>query len=149
MIQFIATNECHKLRIPNILTSFLVCNLAVNSPEKKFIPYISNYFIVTFDVICKRSNAISRILFTKFKQVMSLTLSVWAFFGLLMDGGQKFSPSLKSVTHILQWWNLAELHLTERRSKKCINHVTYPLSSSYINIFSPRISKLCYTKKYR
>ena len=27
-------------------------------------------------------------------------------------GGQKGSPSLKSVTHILQWWNLAQLYLT-------------------------------------
>ena len=40
------------------------------------------------------------------------------------------SPSLKSVTHILQWWNLAQLYLTKRRSKKYMNHVTYPLSSA-------------------
>ena len=27
-------------------------------------------------------------------------------------GGQKGPPSLKSITHILQWWNLAQLYLT-------------------------------------
>ena len=29
-----------------------------------------------------------------------------------MGRGGKGSPSLKSVTHILQWWNLAQLYLT-------------------------------------
>ena len=28
------------------------------------------------------------------------------------EGGQKGSLSLKSVTHILEWWNLAQLYLT-------------------------------------
>ena len=42
--------------------------------------------------------------------------------------------SLKSLTHILQWWNLAQLYLTQRRCKKYMNHVTYPLSSTDINI---------------
>ena len=59
------------------------------------------------------------------------------------------SPSLKSVTHILQWWNLAQLYLTQRRSKKYMNHVTHPLSSADISIFSPEISKFCYIKKCR
>ena len=44
-------------------------------------------------------------------------------------------PSLKSVTYILQWWNLAQLYLTERRSKKYINHMAHPLSSADISIF--------------
>ena len=59
------------------------------------------------------------------------------------------TPSLKSVAHILQWWNLAQLYLTQRRSKKYMNHVTHPLSSAGISIFSPEISKFCYIKKYR
>ena len=66
-----------------------------------------------------------------------------------MGGGAKRPPSLKSVTHILQWWNLAQLYLTQRRSKKYMNHVTHPLSSADISIFSPEISKFCYIKKYR
>ena len=39
----------------------------------------------------------------------TLTLcSGWAFSGLLRDGEGLFGPPpLKSVTHILQWWNLA------------------------------------------
>ena len=46
------------------------------------------------------------------------------FSGLLMDwGGTKRAPSLKYVLHILQWWHLAQLYLTQKRSKKYINHV--------------------------
>ena len=55
----------------------------------------------------------------------------------------------KSVTHILQWWNLAYLYVTQRRSKKDMNHVIHPLSSAGISNFSPKISKFCYIKKYR
>ena len=33
--------------------------------------------------------------------------------------------------------------------KKNINHVTHPLSSADISIFSPEFSKFCYIKKYR
>ena len=68
----------------------------------------------------------------------------------LMEGGRaKRPPSLKPVTHILQWWNFAQLYLTQRRSKKYMNHVTHPLSSADISIFSPEISKFCYIKKCR
>ena len=64
-------------------------------------------------------------------------------------GGAKRPPSLKSATHILQWWNLAQFYLTQRRSKKYMNHVTHLLSSADISIFSPEISKICYIKKCR
>ena len=60
----------------------------------------------------------------------------------------KFSL-IKSVTHILQRWNVAQLYLTQRRSKTYMNHVTQPLSSADISIFSPEISKFRYFKKYR
>ena len=43
--------------------------------------------------------------------------SRWAFSGLLTDEGGEGSLSLKSVTHILQRWNLAQLYLSERRPK--------------------------------
>ena len=65
------------------------------------------------------------------------------------QGCSRMGCSLKSVTHILQWWNFAHLHLTYRRSKKYINHVIYFLSSADISIFSPEISKFCCIKKYR
>ena len=40
--------------------------------------------------------------------------SRWAFSGLLTDGGDLFapSPSLQFFTHILQWWNLAQIYRT-------------------------------------
>ena len=66
-----------------------------------------------------------------------------------MGGGQKCPHSLNSFTHILQLWNLAELYLTKRRSKKYMNHVTHSLSSADISIFSPEISKFCYINKYK
>ena len=64
-------------------------------------------------------------------------------------GGDQRPPSLKSVTHIIKWWNLAASYLTQRRSKKYMNHVTHLLSSVDISIFSAEISKFCYIKKYR
>ena len=70
---------------------------------------------------------------------------------LQTGGGGKRPPPpyLKSFAHILQWSNLSQLYLTWKRSKKCMNHVTHPLSSVYIGILSPEISKFCYIKKYR
>ena len=43
-------------------------------------------------------------------------------------------------------WHLAQLCITQRRSKKFINHVTHHLSSAD-SIFSSKISKFCCTKK--
>ena len=52
-------------------------------------------------------------------QLIRLTLFRMGFFGAAHGWGRnkKAPPSLKSVTHILQWWNLAQLYLTQRRSK--------------------------------
>ena len=88
---------------------------------------------------------------TKYMDSLTLTMFRMGFFGAAhgWGWGQKGPLSLKSVTHILQWWNLAQLYLTQRRSKKYMNHVTHPLSSADISIFSPEISKFCYIKKYR
>ena len=66
-----------------------------------------------------------------------------------MGRDQKRPPSLKSVRHILQWWKLVQLCLAQTRSKTYMNHVTHPLSSGDISIFSPEISKFCCIKKYR
>ena len=84
--------------------------------------------------------------------ILVLTLFRMGFFGAACwwgrGGGFKKAPSLKSVTHILQWWNLAQLYLTQE-DKKNINHVTHPLSSADISIFSLEISTFCHIKKYR
>ena len=66
-----------------------------------------------------------------------------------MGRGQKGPLFLKLFTHTLQWWNFAHLYLNQRRSKKSINHVTHPISSADISIFSPEIDKFCYIKKCR
>ena len=50
-------------------------------------------------------------------------------------GEAKRPPSLKSFTHILQWWNLVQLYLTYKISKKYINHVTQALRSADISFF--------------
>ena len=59
------------------------------------------------------------------------------FSGLLTDEAwvSKRPLSLKSVTHILQWWNLVQLCLTWSRSTKCMNCVTSYLSSADIRVF--------------
>ena len=54
--------------------------------------------------------------------------------------------SLKFVTQILQWWNLVLLYLTWKVSKKYKNHVSHPLSSTDISIFSLKISIFYYIK---
>ena len=65
-------------------------------------------------------------------------------------GAKRPPPSIESVTHILQWWNLPQLYLTQRRSKNYMDHMTHSLSSAEISsIFSPEISKFCFIKKYR
>ena len=69
--------------------------------------------------------------------------------GLPRTGEGQKSPSLKSVTYILQWWNLALLYLTWRTSKKYINHARHSLSLAGISIFSLEIDIFCYIKKYR
>ena len=66
-----------------------------------------------------------------------------------MGQGQKGAHSLKFVKHILQWWNVAQLYLTWRKSKNYMKHVTQPVNSADISIFSPEISKFCHIKRYR
>ena len=82
----------------------------------------------------------------------TLILFRMGFFGAAHGcggAGPKSPHSLKSVTHIPQWWHWAQLYLTQRRSIKYMNHVTHPLSSGDISIFSLEINKFCYIKKYR
>ena len=83
--------------------------------------------------------------------LLGLTLFRMGIFGTTHGWGveQKATPSLKSVTRILQWWNLTQLYLTYRRSKNYMNHVTHLLSSGDTSIFLPEISRCYYIKKYR
>ena len=70
-----------------------------------------------------------------------LTLLRMSLFGVAHGWGVKAPiSSLKSVTHILQWYNLAQVSLTKGRSKKHINHVTHHLSPADISIFPRRTS---------
>ena len=70
----------------------------------------------------------------------TLTLFRMAFLGAAhrwgRGGGQKASLSLKSVTHILKWWNLAQLYLTQRIYE---SHDT-PCEFCWHHNFSPEIS---------
>ena len=76
--------------------------------------------------------------------------SGWAFLGLLTYEGDQKGPSLKSITCILQWWNLAQLYLTLRRSKKYMNYVTHPwvlLRSVFFHCMSAKMATLGLLKK--
>ena len=72
-----------------------------------------------------------------------------AFWGLLTGGGggkQKF-PSLPKICYTSyndETWHTYNL---PKKPKKYMNHVTHPMSSADINIFSAEISKFCYIKK--
>ena len=80
----------------------------------------------------------------------ALLILFWMVFfgGLLMEGSaQKGPPSLKYVTHILQWLNLTSYTLPKEDPKN-MNHLIHPSSSVDISIFSLEISKFCYIKKY-
>ena len=115
-------------------------------------------FYQTFQKYMKLSKTNRKItvlesIFNKVASLRSAALLIlfWmAFFGgLLTDGGaQKDLPSLRYVTHILQWLNLASYTLPKEDPKN-MNHLTHPSSSVDISIFSLEINKFCYIKKYR
>ena len=93
--------------------------------------------------------SIYKVLFEKLYTILTL-LTMDLHDGPTHEFGEpKRLLSVKYVLHILQWWHLAQLYLTQRKSKKYINHMTHHLSSASISIFSTKISKFCYTKKYR
>ena len=83
-----------------------------------------------------------------------LAHSGWAFSALLTDGGggggggENSPRSLKSVTHILQRWNVAVIPYLKKTQKIYESRDT-PLSSADISIFSWEISKFCYIRKYK
>ena len=71
------------------------------------------------------------------------------FFGAANGLGDSKKALLPKICHT----NLAMIKrgtvipYLERRFKKYMNHVTHPLSSADISIFSPEINKFCYFKK--
>ena len=71
------------------------------------------------------------------------------FLGLSLLRMGFFAAAPKNLSHIFYNDETWQLYLTQRRSKKYMNHVTHPLSSADISIFSSEISKFCYIMKYR
>ena len=66
-----------------------------------------------------------------------------------MGGRQKGHP-LPKICHIYPTtMKLGTVIPYPKKIQKYMNHVTHPLSSADIIIFSPEISKFCYMKKYR
>ena len=65
-----------------------------------------------------------------------------------LEGGGKKTPSLKSVTKSDNNETCYSYTLP-KEYPEYMNHVTHPLSSVDISIFSPEIRKFCYIKKYR
>ena len=76
--------------------------------------------------------AIYKVLFAKLYRILTLLMMGRFFESADGLGVPKKPPSLKYVLHILQWWHLAQLYHTQRRSKKYKNHVTHHLSSAEI-----------------
>ena len=72
------------------------------------------------------------------------------FRGCLKDAGVKKAPhpyNLSRISYNDETWH--NYLLPKEDSKKHINHVTHPLSSADISIFSPEISNFCYIKIYK
>ena len=62
--------------------------------------------------------------------------------------GSKKSTSLKSVAHILQWWNLVQLCFTLRKSKKIYKSRDAPLEFCWHQHFFNENQQLCQIKRY-
>ena len=62
-----------------------------------------------------------------------------------MEGAKK-APCLKSVAHILQCLNLAQLYFTERRSKNYMDHVKHPFSFADISIIYRKSANFAISK---
>ena len=80
------------------------------------------------------SVSLEKFIFIYKMHVLKIKVSSLTLFRMSLFEGQKAHPLLrpppppsflkKSITHILQRWNLAQLHLTYRRPKICMNHLT-------------------------
>ena len=81
---------------------------------------------------------------------MHLTLFRMGFFGAAHGWGKgKKAARPENLSHISYIDETWQLYLNQRRSKKYMNHVTQPVSSADITIFSSDIRKFFYIKKYR
>ena len=78
--------------------------------------------------------------FSKVKSSYINPIQDGLFWGCSRMGGQKGPPSLKSVKLILQWSNLAQLYLTQRRSKKIYESRDTPLEFCWHQHFFKRKS---------
>ena len=85
----------------------------------------------------------------RFKTISHLTLFRMGFSGAAHGWGGKAASTPYNLSHISYNDETWQLHLTQRKSKNYMNHVTNPLSSADISIFLPEISRFCYIKKYR
>ena len=72
------------------------------------------------------------------------------FFGAAHGRGDGKKAPLPKICHTYPTkMKLSTVILYPKKIKKYMNHVTRPVSSADISIFSPEISKFCYIKKYR
>ena len=83
-----------------------------------------------------------------YKVLLEKHYTILTLFSPLDWGDQKGYPSLKCLTYPTMM-TLGTVTLTKKDQKIYINHVTCHLNSADISIFSLKISKFCYTKKYR
>ena len=83
-----------------------------------------------------------------YKVLLEKHYTILTLFSPLDWGYQKGYPSLKCLTYPTMM-TLGTVTLTKKDQKIYINHVTCHLNSADISIFSLKIGKFCYTKKYR
>ena len=130
--EFFLTEYCSFDMKPN-LGSLLSLNNSINN-----LYYIG--------LTLKRGNSAN----FEIQKIFSLTLFRMGIFGAAHRwvGGPKRPPSLKSVTHILQWWNLAVVP-SLKKIQKIYELRNTPTEFCWHQHFPSEISKFCYFKKYR
>ena len=74
--------------------------------------------------------------------------SFWGCSRIGGRGGAKRPHFLKSVTYATMIKLGTVVHYV-KKIQKYINHMTYPITSADISIFSREISNFCYVKNYR
>ena len=128
-----------------LLFTYVSCLLLTRLTREEYVNFSCSIILDVYGDLCLSQLEVHIYHLSPKFSTLILTLFRMGFFGAAHGwnegggGGKKSPSSLKFLTHILKWWNLAQLYLTQRTSKKCMNHVTNLLCSPDISIFSREI----------
>ena len=138
-----------------------VVNLTVSQPRLQiFIWYSKNFRRAIVDIstfkgeirnsyfllIWQFHNSNCRYSWSIVNTLARMTFGRVLLFNPIQDGLLAHLPKIRHTYPTMMKLGTVIPYL--RKIQKCINHVTHPLSSADISIFSSEINKFCYIKKY-